>query len=870
MSFHVHNRLFSRTRGCRTSALGNGVDHSKKSIAACLTAAIRPCVEQMEGRRMLSAGDLDPSFDMDGKVTTAIGDSSFANAVAVQSDGRLIVVGGSSAGDTDFAIIRYNTDGSLDPTFGGGDGIVTTDFSSTLAVATSVAIQSDGKIVVAGYAVDPSPGGDIDFAVARYNTDGSADPSFNGGGSLLTDFGNGDDIAGGVAIQSNGMIVVAGTAGGVDFGVARYQSNGILDPMFDTDGLVTTDFEGSFDGANAVIVQPGGNIVAAGFAAVGGELEMALVRYDTNGALDTGFAGTGKVTVNFGLGNEEQAFGLAVQSDGKLVAAGYSQDLGGDSNFALARFNPNGTLDAGFDGDGQLTTNFVGSPEFARGVAVQTDGKIVAGGDAFDGIGFNIALARYNTDGSLDSGFGAGGLVTTDFAASDDQGFGVAIQGDGKIVVAGPTFDGVSASFAVARYEASAVVINTPPVANAGGPYAIVEGGTLSLDASASADAELDPLMYAWDLDNDGSFDDATGVSPTITWSQLQSLLASDDGNGTASFLVKVRADDGQATNDASATVALGNTAPTAVLNSGGAVTLYGASSVSFTGASDPSAVDTAAGFTYSFDFNNDGDFTDAGDVAGSTTANASFTYFTPGPYTVRGRIADKDGGFSDYTTAVTVNAPATASVIADPVNPGTHSALLLYGSDNADIIIILAGANGALQGSFTGTLSFGALAPLAGKPFGRVIIHARGGNDTVVVAAGSLEVAVFAGNGNDSVLTGAGRDVLVGGDGNDRLYSGAGNDLVIGGNGGDLIRGDAGNDALIAGRTDFDEDLLTLTALASGAIPLSTGFMHDDAARDTLTGNTGVDRFFANQSDGIVIDLITDQSGSETWEDLV
>ena len=332
-----------------------------------------------------AAGDLDASFDGDGKVTTDLGGFDTANGVAIQADGRIVAAGTGTA-SVDFALARYNRDGSLDTDFG-GDGNVTTDFGGSDG-AEGVAVQPDGKIVAAG-------GGAADFALARYNRDGSLDTSFHGDGKVTTDFG-GLDAAVGVAIQPNGRIVAAGfAAGSADFALARYNRDGSLDTSFDGDGMVTTDFGGSmFEAAAGVAIQPDGRIVAAGFT----QSDFALARYNRDGSLDTSFDGDGKVTTDFG-GTDFAFGGLAIQPDGRIVAAGGGAP--GD-DFALARYNRDGSLDTSFDGDGKVTTDF-GASDQASAIAIQSGGKIVAAGHRAESVGINWALARYNRDGSLDT-----------------------------------------------------------------------------------------------------------------------------------------------------------------------------------------------------------------------------------------------------------------------------------------------------------------------------------------------------------------------------------------------------------------------------------------------------------------------------------
>ena len=401
------------------------------SIALAPTAAALP-------------GDLDTTFDSDGKVTTDFGGPfDRASGVAIQPDGKIVAAGvsGDGVSGNDFVLARYTRDGALDTGFD-TDGKVTTDFGSRFEEASGVAIQPDGKIVAAGTSGDFSLS---DFALARYNGDGSLDSSFDIDGKVTTDFGSLDQALG-VAIQPSGKIVAAGFSGVfplVDFVLARYNRDGSLDTSFDADGKVTTDFGSSSELATSVSIQPDGRIVAAGFS---GD-DFALARYNGDGSLDTSFDTDGKVTTDFGSFGQasEVAHGVAIQPNGKIVAAGFSGDFP-LSDFALARYNGDGSLDTRFDTDGKVTTDF-GSFDQALGVAMEHDGRIVAAGTSGDFSLLDFALARYNGDGSLDTSFDTDGKVTTDFG-SFDQASEVAIQPNGRIVAAGFS----QPDFALARY----------------------------------------------------------------------------------------------------------------------------------------------------------------------------------------------------------------------------------------------------------------------------------------------------------------------------------------------------------------------------------------------------------------------------------
>jgi uncharacterized delta-60 repeat protein len=412
---------------------------------ACLVVPI-VCVlaAWTAGPAIAAAGSLDPSFGGDGKVRTnfTIGFDNGAGVLIQPADGKVVVAG--SSGDGRFALARYLHDGTLDPTFGSG-GRVTTPFHDG-AGANAVAVQANGEIVAAG----GTGGIHGRFAVARYDADGALDHSFGGDGKVSTDFTNGKDSANAVVVQDDGKVVVAGGANNSAFALARYRGDGSLDHTFGGDGKVTTRFPLGGGSAFGLALQSDGRLVAAGALDFFG---FAVARYRPNGQLDPTFSGDGRAQTIPGDG-ESSATSVAIQGDGKIVAAGYTDvpheggDTFGPGRFAVVRYNPNGKLDRTFGGDGKVKTRF---REGAAANAVAVRGrKIVAAGhrnlNAF-------ALARYNANGTLDRTFGGDGKVTTKFDAGETVANGMTIGGNGRIVAAGRT--GTDARFAVARYLAA-------------------------------------------------------------------------------------------------------------------------------------------------------------------------------------------------------------------------------------------------------------------------------------------------------------------------------------------------------------------------------------------------------------------------------
>nr|WP_255651232.1 Calx-beta domain-containing protein [Cesiribacter sp. SM1] len=418
-------------------------------------------------------GTLDQDFGTQSGYTL----TSFFNGgvgyhgIAIQSDGRIVVAGDEHKGNKAvFVLARYNSNGELDTSFGSG-GKVFTDFDGGNDRARPVAIQNNGKIVVAGYAYN---GSNYDFALARYNQDGKPDNGFGDRGKLVIAFGERNDYARSMVLQPDGMILVAGEVwkeeNGIssDFAIARYKSNGKQpDKDFGSDGIVITDFEGGDDKARAMAVQPDGKIIVAGQSYESGKGFFSLVRYNTNGSLDTSFGnrGDGKVLTALGSGNA-LGISMVLQPDGKILLTGEASN-GSNQDFALARYNSNGLLDASFGSGGKVLTDFGGSNDQGRTVVLQAGGKIIVAGQAKNGSREDAALARYNPDGSLDTSFGdrGDGKVVANFGGENESVNASVIVGE-QLLLAGYSGSGVDteeallAAYLLAEEEVEDVLLS--------------------------------------------------------------------------------------------------------------------------------------------------------------------------------------------------------------------------------------------------------------------------------------------------------------------------------------------------------------------------------------------------------------------------
>jgi uncharacterized delta-60 repeat protein len=675
--------------------------------------------------QLTSNGMLDPGFGNDGQVLTDFSTSTSgdARAMAIQPDGKIVVIGSNyPVTGREFAVLRYNADGTLDKAFG-ENGLTSTPFtvpnpydSAHPSVADSnaegVAVDAQGRIVVAGFVYNPFGGSD--FALARYLPDGALDTSFGTGGQeLFAINAGGTNKAFAVRSDQNGKIVIAGytalpqSNAGEDIAVLRFNDDGSLDRTFNLTGWVTTDFFGRNDEAQALAIQSDGKIVVGGSASYAtAPSDFAVVRYNADGSLDATFGNAGKATTDFGH-TADTANGMTLDPQGRIILAGASaRGYPTYHDFAVARFTSQGALDTSFGTGGEVLTDFNGANDYAGPVTVNKDGKIIVAGQAYNqATGFDFAIAVYNDDGTLDTSIGSGGKITTDVthAGNRDQIYGIALDGQQRLVVAGSTFrPATSYDFGLARY-----IIDAPPSASVFGVSVGVPGQPLSFSLGAMDDVA----------------DMASGFAYTVDW-----------GDGSSPLEIAASANNGSGV----------------VLN---------------------------------------------------------HIYKATGSYTVTITATNDDG---------IVSAPATlpvhiqtATLEPDPAD-GTKTALYVGGTLGNDRIDfrqdevsgqIYVDYNGAVLGPFS--------------PTGRLIAYGQGGDDVLDVSRSiSLPAWLFGGDGNDVLRGGGGNNVLIGGAGHNLLLAGPGRDLLAAGGDSSMVVGGSGSDILIGGDLLFADLNAALAAI--------------------------------------------------------
>jgi uncharacterized delta-60 repeat protein len=406
--------------------------------------ACRPLVAMYAATSLLLAaagavyaagGVLDTTFGAGGITlvnttgsTPLRSDLDSAVALAVQPDGKIVAVGDraelASGTGPDFKLMRYNTDGSLDATFGAG-GVVVLAFSTGSDHPWDLVLQPDGKIVAVGYTAAST----TSMLAARVNTDGSLDTTFGSGGYVTV----AGATAYAAAIQSDGKIVLAGESNG-RFVLARLlPANGALDPTFGAGGTVTvspgSQLTVQLTDVKLQVVSGEARIVVAGQFRKGGKPgDFGLMRLRASGAVDTTFGSAGSVQTDV-AGNADKIFEIAIDASNRIVAAGSAAASGGaNTDFAIVRYTASGAVDTTFGAGGKQRTDFAGLADYARSVTIQSDGKIVVCGQVDNGSSYDLGLARYTSSGALDTTFGYGGRVQLDVFGLSDYVFAVVTQ----------------------------------------------------------------------------------------------------------------------------------------------------------------------------------------------------------------------------------------------------------------------------------------------------------------------------------------------------------------------------------------------------------------------------------------------------------
>jgi len=404
----------------------------------------------------------------DGSTDITYGNNGFSVAAPIysahavlQADGKIIIAGYTINADqysnpTDFAVARFNTNGSLDNTFGTG-GIQVNDLGAQEGI-TSLTVQGNGKIVAVGYTFNAQYHTNSHIVLLRYNMDGSPDSAFDGDGITETQFGF-YQTGYSLAIQGDGKIIVTASIrltsnSNTTNAFVRYNNDGTLDLSFNGTGYQPVGFS-----PDQIAIQADDKIVIAGSSSNGNNNDFALARYDTDGSPDNTFDGDGVQTTDFG-GTDDMVTSISIQSDGKIILAGYASN-GTSNDFAIARYKTDGSLDNTFSDDGKQVADFTSSDDYANSIAIQSDGKLVVLGYTVNGSNTYLAAARYNNDGSLDDAFDSDGKLVDHINQGDTHFTSTAIQSNGKAVVAGYTWNGTNYDFALVRYNTNGSLDNT-------------------------------------------------------------------------------------------------------------------------------------------------------------------------------------------------------------------------------------------------------------------------------------------------------------------------------------------------------------------------------------------------------------------------
>jgi len=411
---------------------------------------------------------LDSTFGTNGKVVTSFGsDESNLASLALQSDGKIVACGSYYNGTINqIALSRYLANGNIDTSFGNNGTVLTPVGTYLENESNEVKVLNNGKILVAASNGILFSELDFDFAIVRYNDNGTLDSGFGTNGVLLSDFNSVSNEARSLQIQSDNKFIVAGEINGdaasvnPNFAIARYNENGTKDTSFGVNGLASVNFGTvsnnlllSEDILESMIIQPDGKILAAGFTSNINEntSNFGIVRLNSDGSLDSSFGINGRIITSFG--GDAVAYSIQILSDGKFIVSGmYFFNADNNQKVAIAKYNANGILDTSYGIGGITTTDFNANQEgFAFASELQNDGKLVVSGVALNTTA-DFVLFRFMANGSLDTSFGINGRQTIDSGV--DEGAMTSItQADGRIILGGGTYNGISADFTLLRFN---------------------------------------------------------------------------------------------------------------------------------------------------------------------------------------------------------------------------------------------------------------------------------------------------------------------------------------------------------------------------------------------------------------------------------
>lgn len=744
-----------------------------------------------------------------------------AYATEILEDGRILLAGYTQS--LDFGLVQLKQDGSVDEQFG-TNGISTTAFGSGQDIARSLTVQPDGKILVAGYT--DKGNNNYDFAVARYNPNGRLDITFGNAGKITTSIGDptlAGDYAYKIGVQSDGKIVVSGSShlsgdsdNYYDFAVVRYLQNGSIDTTFGTNGIATNAVGTAGDFGVCQFVQPDDKILVGGWSesSIDGisTVDFSLLRLNVDGSLDSTFGSGGKVMTPVGS-SWDNARDIAVQPDGKIIQVGSvalpAEIIHGmqytNSAYGVVRYNSDGSIDTSFGANGVATVQ-VGFSDVCESVVLQPDGKILVGGwswlaDPYYDDNLNFSLARFNSDGTLDTSFESGGIMMLDFAGQRDYLFDMKLRDDGVIVAAGFTEAGNQTGLAVA-------LIGTD------NEDSLVGGRQIDIIFGFDGDDYIDGGLGADDLYG-GTGDDIYAINS----SEDEIFELTDEGVDTVlvdfSFELTENLENItllgvmslNATGNADINILTGNTGANLLDGFGGADTLRGGE-----------GNDTYIVY-------GDGEVIE--DTAGTDLVKSHATWTL---------AADLENLALLGSEAIN----ATGNALTNFLN-GNQADNVLSGRDGVDTLVGGAG-NDTLDGGVGADRLSGGLGDdiyLVDNRRDTVTEKPGQGIDTIQTALASLSLSLLTAVENLTYI-GVENAFLIGNKLSNLLYGSTGNDLLNGGSGADALVGGAGNDVYVI---DNANDTVTEAAEEGfDIVQSSVSFeLTDHIENLTFTGNYAI-----------------------------